>query len=42
MNPTWLDFASFLAAGALGGIIYWSYGERRLILARVKSVLRGR
>ena len=43
MHSTYLlDVAAFLAAGGLGGIIYWSIGERALILARVKAALRRR
>jgi hypothetical protein len=38
----WLDWAGFAAAGGIGGLIYWTFAERELIVLRVRLLLRRR
>jgi len=39
MGSDWVTAAQVVAAGALGGLIYWGSG---LIFARVRAILRAR
>lgn len=38
----WVELAALAAAGAVGGLLQWTYAERARLLIRVRRILRRR